>query len=102
MLLEIWILLDPWHPAAVLDLSLVTGPSRAMSGFDYSKWDRLEISDDESTSPDRKWHWCSKSRGGQWRNLGSLSHRIDVDDVDAGEDVIKSRLVSTCPQSKAS
>ena len=22
-----------------------------MSGFDYSKWDRLEISDDESTSP---------------------------------------------------
>jgi hypothetical protein len=24
----------------------------AMSGFDYSKWDRLEISDDESTSPD--------------------------------------------------
>ena len=23
---------------------------RKMSGFDYSKWDRLEISDDESTS----------------------------------------------------
>ena len=24
-------------------------PKAAMSGFDYSKWDRLEISDDETT-----------------------------------------------------